>query len=183
MRGWRESVIHATNCQGKVLTTEIDWRINVDFWTTTFWTVVTEGVAISLMLAGLAWIWRKCHERREHRGQIEYIATFLERERQALIITIDRVRIPGTPLPEDPGDSRIREKLRWSRHKLFRMDLHSVLFQRCTQLTYDETAQVRDLFLRHYEMFPDSANKEDLVRSFRKAESIKWLGLKPMNSD
>ena len=153
----------------------------MNFWTTeSFWNAVTEGVVIGLVLAVLAWIWRKYHEWQERRDQIKYIATFLERERHALLVTIDSVRIPGTPLPEDPDDSRIRGKLRWSRHKFFRLDLHSVLFERCTRLTYDEIAAVRDLFLRHYEVFPDAAHTEHLVRSFREAESIKWLGMKPM---
>ena len=140
-----------------------------------------QGVASGLILACLFWLWglwQRCSERRD---QISYIENLLKYWRKR-ILTADKLRLPDPPMPKE--DSLIREEMRGVFHQHFRIELDSALSQRCTRLTYDEIEQVRDIFLRQHELNPDTFfRRSDHVRTFLKAESIKWLGLGPMNRD
>ena len=149
------------------------------------WTTIgigaIQGVASGVILAGLFWLWGRLHRRFERREQIRYIAALIKYWRKR-ILTADKLRLPGSPMPKE--DSLIREDFRALFHKGFRIELDSALSQRCTRLTYDEVEQVREIFFRRHELNPDTSyRRDDHVTEFLEAESIKWLGLDPMNRD
>ena len=140
---------------------------------------VIQGVASGLILAGVFWLWGLCQKRSERRDQIRYIATLIRYSREK-ILTLDKYHLPDPPMPK--VDSRIRGQIRDTYQKKFRIELSSALSQRCTRLTYDEMEQVREIFLRQHEVQPDTFYPIN-VKTFLAAESIKWLGLDPMNPD
>ena len=151
-----------------------------NFWTA-ICTGVVGGVATGVILALYFELQRKCIRWWEREEQIKYLAALIEDARKK-ILEVEKLRLPDPPMPA--VDSSIFEDIRSSYHKKFRVELTSTLSNRCTRMTYDEREQVSEIFLRHHEIFPDSHfSRANHVERFSMAESITWLGLKPMKRD
>lgn len=160
----------------------------MDFWTTVL-TGAVSGVASGLVLAGLFWLGRKAYKRRERLDQIKYIATLIEHGWENMLSVEDSVGMLNALKQNVHGkDTELvtLDQLSQSCYKTFRFQLSSALSKRCTRLTYDEIQEVRKAFLQLHDLFPDSdfsASRVVHLSSFRDAESIEWLGLKPMKFD
>ena len=151
---------------------------------TPIWTGTISGVASGFVLAFCFSVWRKRQERRERKDQVEYIATLIECAKKDILNSVDQIRFPDATEPEHPYDSAMRERIRATRHERFRIELASTLSQYCSRLTPAEKQELHGLFLMNHEVFPDTIlSKEQIVGSFRRAESMTWLGLDSPESD
>ena len=146
----------------------------------TILTGVVSGVASGLVLTIVLWGWRKCHGRRERRDQIKYVAELIHDARQRVLCPATHLGLLNTLLGEE--NSVTEDQLSNIHYERFRFDLSSALSGRCTRLTYDEVAKISEIFLRDRELVPPNHafSRKSLRSLFRKAESIKELGLKPL---
>lgn len=143
---------------------------------------VFSGVASGLILWKFFGKWTERQDSQERRNQIKHIAKVIEHWRKEIFSVKESFVLKL--LPKSEMGPRATEILRDSYHKIFRIELASALNQHCTKLSYDEVEEVRKIFLRQFEAYPElTVSKGRLELSFRTAESIRWLGLKPLESD
>ena len=113
----------------------------------------------------------------------KYVAELIHDGRQRVLSPSKHLDLLNAMLGE--GNAVTANGLSNLHYERFRFDLSSALSERCTRLTYDEIAKISKIFLRDQEFFPPNHafSQADLSSRFRKAESIKGLGLKPLECD
>ena len=130
---------------------------------------VAAGIVLTVFFAAIDHI--RTHAKRT--DQIRYLSTLISDYRGKILDVREDI-----PHPTDGDPITVHQQRKLLHNQLLRQ-LDSALSGRTSELTYDEVESVRSVFWSAYnrllgdKLWPE----ERYLETFKRAESIKWLGL------
>ena len=142
-----------------------------------FYTVtlgVIAGVASGLILTMFFWLRDQRRERREKGDQVKYLSELIVKFRKRVFETTEMLTF------KDRGDGVSADYVRKLHFDNFATELKSILSGRSSRLTFEETQEVKDIFLELHTVDTDFIPDKHWYREkFEKAASISWLRVTP----